>query len=449
MNNPIHALADAAASWQQRDLSEGVTWAARRVILDWFATTLPGCALPPASLLAGALDACRGSGRAICYVDGQPASARHAALLNACASHTVEFDDIFKDGGYHPGSPTVSAALAVAQDRGASLAQLHRAIIAGYEVGCRVSLAIQPSHYRYWHTTSTVGTIGAAVATAMLLGADAQRIAHAIALSSSFAGGHQQNLQGEGMAKALHPGHAADAGILAGIAAAHGVTASLDSLHAQNGFAAATSSSAGDWGAALEGIGDWTPITRMTVKNHGCCGHIFPALDGLRVLQAAQGFQPGEIVSIHIDGYNATYQMCNRGKPLSAQEARFSIQYCIAAQLLVGDVRLAAFSADVLSREDIRQLLAKVTVAEDQALTAAYPKKRMARIAVRLRDGRQLSHFQETRKGDPEDPLSDAELIAKYDELAGSVLSHEQLCALRETILYGNDLPGYVGLAGQ
>ena len=163
MTNPTQALADLAASWRHRDLGESVTWAARRVLLDWFATTLPGCALPPATLLAKALADDRGSGRAICYVDGQPASVRHAALLNACASHTVEFDDIFKDGGYHPGSPTVSAALAVAQDRGASLEQLHRAIIAGYEVGCRVSLAIQPSHYRFWHTTSTVGTLGAAV----------------------------------------------------------------------------------------------------------------------------------------------------------------------------------------------------------------------------------------------------------------------------------------------
>ena len=105
----------------------------------------------------------------------------------------------------------------------------------------------------------------------MGLGADAQRIAHAIALASSFAGGHQQNLQGEGMAKALHPGHAADAGILAGIAAAGGVTASLDSLHGDKGFAAATSASSGDWAAALEGLGEWTPIMHMTVKNGVRC----------------------------------------------------------------------------------------------------------------------------------------------------------------------------------
>ncbi|WP_041769469.1 MmgE/PrpD family protein [Ectopseudomonas mendocina] len=446
MTNPIQVLAAVAASWQSCDLSESVIWATRRVILDWFATTLPGCVVQPATLLAEAFSPWRGAGNAICYVDGQPGSPRHAALLNASASHTVEFDDIFKDGGYHPGSPTVSAALAVAQDRGATLEQLHRAIIAGYEVGCRVSLAIQPSHYRYWHTTSTVGTIGAAVATAMLLGADAERIAHAIALSSSFAGGHQQNLQDEGMAKALHPGHAADAGILAGIAAAGGVTASLDSLHGEKGYAAATSTTTGDWAAALEGLGQWTPIMRMTVKNHGCCGHIFPALDGLKLLQEQLGFAAGDIDSIHVAGYGATYQMCNRAAPKSAQEARFSLQYCVAAQSVLGGVRLAAFTPETLANPAILALMQKVTVSEDAELAAAYPKKRMAKLVVRLKDGRQINHFQQTRKGDPEDPLSDAELVAKYDELAGCVLAPEKLSALCQTVLYGFELPGMARL---
>lgn len=444
MTNPIVVLANTAAAWHSQCLNADVTWATRRALLDWFATTLPGCALPPTTLLSEAFAANRGQGKAISYVDGQTGSARHAALLNATASHTVEFDDIFKDGGYHPGSPTIAAALAMAQDKGTSLEQLHRAIIAGYEVGCRISLAIQPSHYRYWHTTSTVGTIGAAVSTAMILGCDADRMAHAIALSSSFAGGHQQNLQGEGMAKALHPGHAADAGILAGLAAAKGVTASLDSLHADKGYAAATSASCGDWDIALEGIGDWTPITRMTVKNHGCCGHIFPALDGLKLMQENDGFVPDDIGSIHVEGYSATYQMCNRPEPRSAQEARFSIQYCLAAQLLLGGVRLAAFTPETLARQEIRALMQRITVSEDAELASAYPKQRMARLLVHLKDGRRVQHFQATRKGDPEDPLSDQELIDKFDELARSVLTCQQIEALRRDILYGTELPGSV-----
>ncbi|MDX5376327.1 MAG: MmgE/PrpD family protein [Halomonas sp.] len=440
--NPIESLARVADEWQQRPLTPEIDWATRRALLDWFATTLPGTRHAPATLLSQAFAATRGDGKAVCYVDGMQSAPRYAALLNATASHTVEFDDIFKDGGYHPGSSTIAAALAIAQDIGASRERLHRAIVGGYEVGCRIALAIQPSHYTYWHTSATVGTIGAAVSTAMLLGVGQQQIGHAIALASSFTGGHQQNLQGQGMAKPLHAGHAADAGLMAGMAAAHGVTASLDSLHAPNGFAAATSDSTGDWAAALEGIGDWTPITRMTIKNHGCCGHIFPALDGLKKLRENLDIPLDRIKSIHVEGYGATYTMCNRPDPGSAQEARFSLQYCIAAFLISGKVRLQAFESAMLDDTRVRDLMKRVTISEREDIAAQYPGKRMANLIVTTDDGMEHLHFQETRKGDPEDPMSDAELIEKYDELSSGVIPKSGLDQIKSNILWGNELPG-------
>jgi len=446
MINPLKALAEAAARWQHAPLTPEVDRAVRRALLDWFATTLPGCGEAPATLLAAALAGERAAGGAVCYVDGSRRAPRQAALLNAVGSHIVEFDDIFRDGGYHPGSPTVAAALALAQGRGARLESLHRALIGGYEVGCRVALAIQPSHYEFWHTTSTVGTIGAAVASAMVLGCGVDRIAHAIALASSFAGGHQQNLQGAGMAKAMHAGHAAEAGMLAAIAAAAGVAGSLDSLHAANGYAAATSASTGDWESALAGIGEWTPITRMTVKNHGCCGHIFPAVDGLRLLRARERIAPGDIAAVHVAGYGATKRMCDRPSVKSAQEARFSIQYCLAADLILGAVRLEAFTTAALARADIRAEMPKITVSEDPEIAAAYPRRRMARITVRLLEGREISHFQATRKGDPEDPLSDAELLAKYEELTAGRVPPDTAAALRDLILSGDGVPAEVPL---
>lgn len=446
LSTPLILLAESAAGWERGALPAPIAWAARRAILDWFATTLPGCGAPPATLLASALADGRGPGHAVCYVDGTRCAPRHAALLNAVASHTVEFDDIFRDGGYHPGSSTVAAALALAQHRGAPLEVLHRAIVAGYEVGCRISLAVQPSHYAFWHTTSTIGTIGAAVAGAVVLGCDAQRIAHAIALASSFAGGHQQNLEGEGMAKAMHPGHAADAGLMAALAAANGVTGAMGSLDGPKGLAAATSASRGDWAAALDGLGAWTPVTRITIKAHGCCGHIFPALDGLKALRKANGFGPDDIAALHVDGYAATRQMCDRPQAETAADARFSIQYCLAAQMVLGSVRLDAFEPAALEDPAIRALMPKIGVGEDPAFAAAYPRRRMARLTVRLKDGRQFEHVQAIRKGDPEQPLTDDELIAKFDELASGVLAQQVAAGLRESILYGRNLPGPVPL---
>jgi 2-methylcitrate dehydratase PrpD len=444
--NPMMQLAQAAHDWRSCDLTDAVAHDTRRAVLDWFAAMLPGCVEGPVVLLSRALASERGQGTAVSYAEGTTGSARHAALLNGTASHTVEFDDIFRDGGYHPGSPTISAALAVAQAEGASMDAFLRAVIGGYEVGCRIAMALQPSHYRHWHITATVGTMGAAVSTAMLKGCSAEEIAHAIAIASSFAGGHQENLQGQGQTKPMHCGHAADAGVLAGISAASGVTGSPNSLDAPNGYAAATSDSTGEWDKGLTGLGDWTPISRMTFKNHGCCGHIFPALDGVRAVQKDHPFDPDDVKRITIFGYGPTNSICDRMDVQSARDARFSVQYCTAALLHTGGVRLAAFTPTMLGRADLRSFMHKVKVEEDAEIASRYPAQRQARLKIELTSGEMIEHFQPTRKGDPDDPFTDDQLFEKYDELTGGVLPADAAKSLKDQIMSSDHLPGTVAL---
>lgn len=441
MDNPLLTLAAHAASWRTRPWPRGVEHHARRALVDWFAALLPGCSRPPAALMAPALAAERGTGRAICYVDGAPSAMRHAALLNATASHTVEFDDIHRDSGYHPGCPTIAAALAAAQARGADMDALLRAIAAGYEVSCRIGLAVQPSHYKFWHTTGTVGTFGAATAVAVLLGCDAGPIAHAIATAATMAGGLQQAFRGDGMSKPLHPGHAADAGTLAALCAAAGVTGALDVLHGPVGFAAATSEDAGKWTKALAGLDEQFAIATMTFKNHGCCGHIFAALDAVHDLQAEHGFIADDVEQIHVAGYSATKDVCDRPVVRTEQEARFSAQYCVAAMLVLGGVRLAAFAPERLTDPTIHTLMSRISVSLAPDLANAYPGKRAARVTIALRSGTVLERYQPTRKGDPDAPLSDGDLSAKFRELAGPVIG-EKTEMLLGMLWTGPALPG-------
>jgi len=197
MENPLLILADHAASWRSRAVDAEVAHHARRALVDWFAALLPGASRAPATFMSAALeDETRGGGGAVCYVSGRQVPLRHAALLNGTASHTVEFDDIYRYAVYHPGCPTIAAALAAAQSRGADMDLLLRAMIAGYEVSCRIGVAVQPSHYDFWHTTGTVGTFGAAAAVAVALNCDAERTAHAIATCATMASGLQQAFRG-------------------------------------------------------------------------------------------------------------------------------------------------------------------------------------------------------------------------------------------------------------
>lgn len=449
MTNPLLVLAEHAASWRSREMPADVAHHARRVLVDWFAATLPGCSRPPATLIAAALeDETRGGGGAVCYVTGRRVPLRHAALVNGTASHTVEFDDIYRYAVYHPGCPTIAAALAAAQAHGATMDRLLRAIVAGYEVSCRIGVAVQPSHYDFWHTTGTVGTFGAAAAVAVLLDCDAEKTAHAIATAATMAGGLQQAFRGEGMSKPLHPGHAAEAGALAAMAAAQGMTGALDVLHGPAGFAAATSEDTGKWDKALAGIGKPYAVTDMTVKNHGCCGHIFAALDAVRDLQLENGFTGDDVQSIAIGGYKATKDVCDRPTAKTEQDCRFSAQYTVAHLILHGGVRLAAFEPERLADAVIRALMGRVTVALDEECAAAFPSKRSAKVTITLKDGRVLSRHQHTRKGDPDAPLTDQDLSDKFLELATDAIGAGAAKALLAQLWEGSSVPGIVPLAG-
>lgn len=176
---------------------------------------------------------------------------------------------------------------------------------------------------------------------------DALGIAHALATAATMAAGVQQALRGDGMSKLIHAGHAADAGVLAALAAQTGITGALDVLHGPAAFAAATKEDTGKWDLASAGLGEEFAIAAITVKNHGCCGHIFPALDAINALRAATPFGPDDVTHIHVAGYCATKDVGDRPAARTEAEARLSVQYCVAALLRLGGVRLAAFTAAI------------------------------------------------------------------------------------------------------
>ncbi len=178
------------------------------------------------------------------------------------------------------------------------------------------------------------------------------------------------------------------------------------------------------------------------MKAHGCCGHIFPSLDGLAFLRERERFDLDDIEFIKVRGYAATKSMCDRPEIASAQDARFSLQYCLGAQMLLGGVRLSAFEPGNLADPRLRGFMTRVEVEEDPEIAAAYPGRRMAKIELGLKDGRRFSHFQTVRRGDPESPLSDGELVEKFDELAAEVLSVKSAAGLKQVILEGTILPG-------
>ncbi|MDA0998727.1 MAG: MmgE/PrpD family protein [Proteobacteria bacterium] len=426
-------FAEFTASMPARPLPDAVLHAAKRCVLDWFGVTLPGGAVPPASLMLNAYSDVIGRGSARLYPSGRTTDARTAALINGAASHTIEFDDIYRDGIYHPGVPVISAALAVAEARRLSGEALLRGVIAGYEVSNRIAAAVNPAHYAFWHTTGTVGTFGAAAAAAALLGCNATQALHALANAGTLAAGLQQAFRAEAMAKPMHGGHAADTGVMTALAAKAGVTGAADILDGERGFGAAMCKYP-DWDAAAQGLGeDWT-VTRITVKNHSACGHAHAAIDAAMELQAEHKFAAGEVERIDAGSYGPAVEIVGSQTPTTEFEAKFSLPYCVAAGLSIGTVRMAAFTPERISDPDILALAKRVFVSKDEACDRAFPKKRSATVRIALKDGRTLERHAPTRKGDPDAPLSDADLSDKFRDLAGAIIGNAAALELEERV---------------
>lgn len=438
------AIAARAGQLRRRGLTPQEGHAAVRAVVDWFAATVAGSSMPPALALRAALMDGEG-GKSRLVPDGARAGCRTAALVNATASHTVEMDDIFRDGIYHPGAPTVSAALAVADQISASGPVFLRAVAVGYEVGDRISAAVNPAHYRYWHTTGTIGTLGAAAAVADLLELADRQFAHALASAATMAAGLQQAFRSDAMSKPLHAGHAAEAGVLAALAASKGFTGALDVLDGPVGFGAAMADHP-DWAAVADAIGsEPLGITQPTLKNHACCGHTFAAVDAALELRA-RGIHSGDVEGIAVDTYTTATTVAGIPEPSSAFEAKFSTAYCVAAALRTGSVRLRTFEEPALSDPETRRLTALVTLQADPAMEAGFPGRREARVTVRLRSGETVVAERHTRKGDPDDPLSDAELREKFDDLAVGPLGAEGARRLAEALWSLDGLPSVADL---
>jgi 2-methylcitrate dehydratase PrpD len=237
--------------------------------------------------------------------------------------------------------------------------------------------------------------------------------------------------------------------VLCAQSAARGVRGVLDILEGEVGFGAAMSEDC-DWSQAIDGLGERYNITQMTTKNHGCCGHTFAAIDATLALKAGHGLTASDISRIKVGGYSATVEICSGKDHRTPYEGKFSVPYLVATAITHGSVRLDAFSDERLTDPETSALVQKVDLYLDRDIDAEFPRKRMARVTIETHDGRVLEHFQPTRKGDPELPLSDADISEKFRELAGPVMGvakAEDLlaaCWSLDTLGSVRDLPFYI-----
>lgn len=343
---------------------------------------------------------------------------RFAAFLNAASMHADNFDDTNpqalaeRNGGIHATAPVLAAALAIAEERGANGRDLATALHAGIEIACRINHAIDARHYRGgFHATGTLSTLGAAAAAAMLHGLDGETIGHALALAASAAGGVRQNFGS--MVEILHPGLAAEAGIVAADMAARGLTGAADALGGKVGYFAAA---AGGFDPEMLGrLGDpWAIVDPgMWIKPfpNGALNH--PAMTGLLAMTSEHGISGGDIVSISVRTNRRVLETLIHHDPGTAMEARFSMEFALALIAVEGRAGLAEFTDATLARADIREAMARVRFAAYDEPEPGYTNMTTL-LEVALADGTRHHRRCDWAQGSTQSPMSFEDACEKF-----------------------------------
>lgn len=394
------ALADRVSAMRLTDMPPAALTVAKQCLLDWIGVALAGRGEPLVRILIDELAGADDPAGVAILGHGRRARLDDAVLINGAMGHALDFDDVIMPMG-HPTVPVAPVVFALAQQRGASGAAALAAFIAGVETECRIARLLGPSHYaRGWHTTATTGTFGAAAAAAHLLGVEGEALTHAFGLAGTQAAGLKSCFGT--MSKPLHPGKAAQNGLLAARLAVRGFTSDIDILASAQGFAATQSTTADPEAGLAERAQPW--VVEALFKYHAACYLTHDSIEAANQLRTEDGVSPEAIEAVTVRVPSGHLGVCNIQEAATGLECKFSLRMTTALALAGEDTfQEALFSDATAQRPDLVALRERVTIDPTQV-------GRGCGVTVRLKDGRTLS-----RTGDVSQPLRD--LARQQDKL--------------------------------
>ena len=379
---------------------------------------------------------------------GFKTSAPEAGLINGAMSHALDYDDITFITKTHPSAVLIPAALPVAEEVGASGRDMLLAYLVGFEVACAVGDAISPAYYDDlgWHPTGPLGALGAAAAASRLLGLDVEQTAMAISLGASQASGLRQNFGT--MTKPFHAGHACKSGITAAKLVQGGFTAGTDALEGRFGFMRAFSGGKDydpEKAAASLGSRCFMVESGVEIKKYPCCGSAHLALDATAMIQQREALDAADIERIEVRVDFDPPRSLIHSRPKEGLEGKFSMQYCLAAEILDGRVGMSSFTDEQVMRPEAQELIPKIEMKRHPGFegqtswTEAYNE-----VEIHLKDGRVLTQRADRATTGALRGATVEEVRTKFLDTASVALTPENAAATLEMLDHLEDL-GPVG----
>lgn len=434
-------LARFAAGLDLEDIPESVVHEAKRALVDWLAAALAGADQPSADALHRASVRLAPGDQATLIGRGERAAAPFAALFNGFASHLQDYDDTFNPGDttVHGSAPVWPVVFALAEQRPVDGAAALAAFVAGFETEARVGRAAGPGHYEAgWHVTGTTGHLGAAAAGARLLHLGPERTAHALGTAGTQAAGLKEVYGTDG--KALHPGKAAMDGLLSATLADEGFTSATTIIEGARGFLAVMAP-APTLEPLLDRLGTLWHLAANGYKAYPSGSLTHPTIDAVLALRERYGFTVADVAEVEARVHPYAASVTGKVRPRTGLDAKFSLTHGAAVALVAPRPGLAHFTDAGACDPATGAARERVRVVADPSIG-----KRGAEVTITLRDGRILRETVADNKGTPGNPLPDADIEAKFLDVAGPRLGSGAARALLDLCRRVEDLTDFGAL---
>jgi len=417
----IFSLETSYRSFPKEVLHQG-----KRCFLDLIGVALGGANEPLSKILVKMVKDFGGKPQATVLGHGFKTSVMNAALVNGAMAHALDFDDTYVGSG-HPSAPLIPAVLSVAEWKGLSGKSALEAFILGYEVETRIGVGMGPKHYeRGWHSTSTIGRFGAAIAAGKLLGLSLQEMKMALGLAGTQASGLR--LVFGTMTKPFHPGKSAYDGVLSAILAQRGFTCAPNIIEGKKGYLE-TLGDDSKLEPMVKGLGKKYEVLNNTFKPYAACLLTHPTIDAIIDMRNKYGLKPDEVEAIQCDVGKFCLDAAGQVEPKTGLAGKFSTYYCAALALAEGVAGEDMFT-------DKKVLDPKMIALRKKVKAGVVPryKDTEAKVTIATKGGKKYSAYVDTPKGDPRNPPTDEDLENKFRSLAPPVLSKPKIDSLIKTI---------------
>jgi len=428
-------IASYIARTRYRDIPSEVIQLARGFILDGLGVALAGSTDPCARIVQRHVRQMGGSAECSILGTSVSAPAAKAALANGVAGHAMDYDDTqlstSKEAVYglltHPTTPVLAAVLAVGQKQKITGAEFLLAYVLGVEVECCIADAINPRHYQSgFHSTATMGGLGAAMAVGKILSAKEPQLLMTLGIAASMAAGLRENFGT--MTKSLHAGRAAENGVTAALLARDGFTAAPNILEARRGFFNAMAGGFDE--SKISGrLGSpyFMKEPGISIKPYPSGSLSHPAQDLILDLVREHNLKADKIEHIDVGTNSNVPNALIYPMPKTALEGKFSIPFCMAIAVIERKAGIAQFQDRKVRAKKVVELMKRVTLYVDEELERLGYDQVRSRVRVKLKDGRVVEDRYDVARGHPTKPMSWPELTEKFRDCAGLVLSRKNI----------------------